>query len=82
MSVRILIDRRQNVLMVDRGTFTDQGAGFVYVVHDNIARRQPVQLGAESIQKVEILGGLSVGSQVVVSGADAFRDAERVVIAQ
>lgn len=80
MSVRILIDRRQNVLIVDRGTFTDQGSGFVYVVHDNIAQRQPVRLGAESIQKVEILDGLSVGSQVVVSGADAFRDAERVII--
>ncbi len=82
MSVRILIDRRQNVLMVDRGTFMDQGGGgFVYVVHGNIAERQPVRLGAASIQKVEVLDGLSAGDQVVVSGADAFNSADRVIIA-
>jgi len=81
MSVRVLIERRQNVLMVDRGTFMDQGGGFVYMVHDNIAERHPVRLGAASIQKVEILDGLSVGNQVVVSGADAFKDAERVIVA-
>lgn len=82
MSVRILIDRRRNVLMVDRGTFMDQGGGFVYVVHGDIAVRQPVRLGAASIQKVEILDGLSVGDQVVVSGADAFNGAERAIITQ
>jgi HlyD family secretion protein len=80
LSVRILIDRRENVLTVDRGTFMDQDGGFAYVVHGNIAQRQPVRLGAASIQKVQILEGLSVGEQVVVSGADAFNDAERVVI--
>jgi HlyD family secretion protein len=80
MSVRILIDRRENVLTVDRGTFMDQDSGFAYVVHGNIAQRQPMRLGAASIQKVQILGGLSVGEQVVVSGADAFNGAERVVM--
>jgi HlyD family secretion protein len=80
MSVRILIDRRENVLTVDRGTFMDQDSGFAYVVHGNIAQRQPVRLGAASIEKVQILGGLSVGEQVVVAGADAFNGAERVVM--
>ncbi|MGH8218447.1 MAG: efflux RND transporter periplasmic adaptor subunit [Steroidobacteraceae bacterium] len=82
MSVRILIDRRQNVLMVDRGTFVDQGGGgLIYVVHGDIAERQPVRLGAASVQKVEILDGLSAGDQVVVSGADEFNGADRVIIA-
>jgi len=80
MSVRILIGRRENVLTVDRGTFMDQDSGFAYVVHGNIAQRQAVRLGAASIEKVQILGGLSVGEQVVVSGADAFNGAERVVM--
>lgn len=80
MSVRILIDRRESVLTVDRGTFMDQDSGFVYVIHGNIAQRQPVRLGAASIEKVQILGGLSVGEQVVVSGADAFNGAERAVM--
>jgi HlyD family secretion protein len=82
MSVRIMIDRSENALMVDRGTFLDQeGGGFVYGIRGNIAQRRPVRLGAASIQKVRILEGLSEGEQVVVSGAEAFNGAERVVIA-
>ena len=81
LSVRIFIDRRDNVLMVDRGSFVDQeGGGFAYIVHGNIAERHPVQLGAASIAKVEILEGVSVGDQIVVSGTDAFNGAQRVIL--
>jgi HlyD family secretion protein len=81
LSVRIFIDRRDNVLTVDRGNFVDQdGGGYAYVVHGNIAQRQSVRLGAASVQRVEILDGLDAGDQVVVSGADAFDRAQRVVL--
>jgi HlyD family secretion protein len=81
LSVRIFIDRRDNVLMVDRGSFVDQeGGGFAYVVHDNVAERRPVRLGAASISKVEILEGLAPGDQIVTSGTDAFNNAERVIL--
>jgi HlyD family secretion protein len=81
LSVRIFIDRRDKVLMVDRGSFVDQeGGGFAYVVQGNIAQRTPVRLGAASIAKVEILEGLSVGDQIVISGTDAFNGAQRVIL--
>jgi HlyD family secretion protein len=83
LSVRILIDRRDNVLMVDRGTFMDQeGGGFAYVVHGNIAERRPVSLGAASIAIVEILDGLAVGDQIVISGTDEFKSAQRVILSR
>jgi HlyD family secretion protein len=81
LSVRIFLDRRDNVLMVDRGSFVDQeGGGFAYVVHGNVAERKPVSLGASSIAKVEILDGLSAGDQIVISGTDAFNGAQRVIL--
>jgi HlyD family secretion protein len=81
LSVRIFLDRRDNVLMVDRGSFVDQeGGGFAYIVHGNIAERHPVQLGAASIAKVEILEGLSAGDEIVISGTDAFNGAQRVIL--
>jgi HlyD family secretion protein len=81
LSVRIFIDKRENVLMVERGSFVDQeGGGFAYLVHGNVAERRPVQLGAASVTKVEILDGLSIGDQVVVSGTDAFNSAQRVIL--
>lgn len=80
LSVRIFIDQRSDVLMVDRGGFVDQDPGFAYVVHGNVAERHAVRVGAASVQKVEILEGLSVGDQIVVSGTEAFGGAERVVL--
>jgi HlyD family secretion protein len=81
LSVRILIDRRDNVLMVDRGTFVDEdGGGFVYRVQGNVAERQPVRFGFSSISKLEILDGLVVGDRIVISGADAFNGAKRVIL--
>ena len=81
--VRILVDRRENALMVDRGSFIDQaGATFAYVVHGDVADRRPVQLGETSLEKVEILGGLSAGDRIVISGADAFDGGSRVILSR
>ena len=81
LTVRLFIDRRDNVLMVDRGTFVDQdGGGYAYVLRGDIAERRRIRLGAASVQKVEILDGLAPGDQVVISGTDAFNGAERVII--
>jgi HlyD family secretion protein len=81
LAVRILIDRRDSVLMVDRGSFMDQeGGGFAYLVHDDVAERHPVNLGAASVAKVEILEGLAEGDRIVINGTDAFNSAERIML--
>ena len=81
LAVRIFIDRRDNVLMVDRGSFLDQeGGGFVYVVRDNVVERHPVRLGAASVAKVEILDGLTEGDRIVINGTDSFNNAERAIL--
>lgn len=81
LAVRIFIERRDNVLMVDRGSFVDQeGGGFAYVVHDNVVERRPVRLGAASVAKVEILDGLAEGDRIVINGTDSFNNAERAIL--
>jgi HlyD family secretion protein len=83
LAVRVFIDRRDNVLMVDRGAFMDEeGLNFLYRVRGRIAERRPVRLGAASVAKVEILDGVSAGDQIVISGNDAFQNAERVILSQ
>lgn len=81
LSVRVLLDRRDNVLSVARGSFVDEGGGrTAYVLRDGIAEKRAIKLGAQSLAKVEVLEGLQPGERVVISGADHFRGAERVVI--
>jgi HlyD family secretion protein len=81
LSVRVLLDRRDKVLGVARGSFVDEGGGFAYVVRNGVAEKVAVKLGARSLDRVEVLSGLSVGDRVVISGADNFKGAERVLIA-
>lgn len=81
LTTRILIDERPNVLMVERGSFVDSGAGRIaYLVHDGIAERKPIQVGATSLNAVEIVSGLKEGDRIVISGTDTFNSAERVVL--
>jgi len=81
LSVRIVMDTRNNVLMVERGPFVEQDGGHVaYVVDGSSASRRPIRLGASSLSAVEILSGLSAGDRIVVSGTDQFDNADRVRI--
>ncbi len=81
VSGRILFDQRDNVLLVDRGPFLDaEGGRFVYRVRDGIAERVPIQIGATSIDAVEIVAGLAEGERVVIAGSELFAAADRIAL--
>ncbi|OOG66442.1 efflux transporter periplasmic adaptor subunit [Rhodanobacter sp. B04] len=81
LSVRVLLDKRDNVLTVQRGSFVDESGGsYAYVVRNGIATKTPIRVGASSIDKVEILDGLKEGDRIVISGTDSFKSAQTVAI--
>lgn len=83
LSVRILLDHRENVLTVQRGSFVNESGGsYAYLVNDGIATKTPIRVGESSIDKVEILDGLKEGDNIVISGTDNFKGAQRVVISR
>jgi HlyD family secretion protein len=82
LSARILIEEKKDVLEVERGPWLEAGGGNIaYVMVDGVAERRTVKTGAVSLDAVEIQGGAAAGDQIVVSGTDAFGDAQRVRIA-
>ncbi|XLZ68258.1 efflux RND transporter periplasmic adaptor subunit [Massilia sp. SR12] len=81
VSARLLIDEKKNVLMVPRGPFVEsEGGRYVYLVQDGIAVRTPIQMGATSINAVEITSGLKQGDKIVIAGTESFESAKRVSI--
>jgi len=81
LTTRILIDSHPNVLLVERGSFVDAGAGRVaYLVRDGMALRTPIQVGATSLNAVEIVSGVKEGDRIVISGTDAFNGAQKIVL--
>jgi HlyD family secretion protein len=82
LSVRVLIDKRHNVLTLQRGSFVDElGGAFAYVMRgERGAEKVAIRLGARSIDKVEVLSGLQAGDRVVIAGADSFKGQARVAL--
>jgi HlyD family secretion protein len=81
VSARILFEQRPQVLTLARGPFLEASGGrWAYVVADGVAERRPIRIGATSVNAVEIVEGLAPGERVVISGVDAFEDAERVTV--
>jgi HlyD family secretion protein len=83
VSARLLIDEKQNVLMVPRGPFVEsEGGRFVYLMQDGVAVRTPIKMGATSVSAVEIISGVKQGDKVVIAGTENFENAARVSINQ
>jgi HlyD family secretion protein len=80
VSVRIVLDQRNNVLKVERGGFVDAGS-VAYRVQGDVATRQAVKLGPMSVGEVQILSGLNAGDQIIVSSVSDLGDAPEVHLA-
>ena len=82
VSARIVIEARDDVLKVARGAFLDSAGGrMAYLVQDDIAVRTPIRVGAISVAEVEVLEGLNVGDQIIVSSLGDFERSEAVRLA-
>ncbi|MCZ6727694.1 MAG: HlyD family efflux transporter periplasmic adaptor subunit [Acidobacteria bacterium] len=81
VSTRLLLERRANVLKVQRGPFLENGSGRqAYRIEDGIAVLSSIEIGSLSISEVEILSGLEVGDQIIISDTSRFEGAERVLL--
>lgn len=81
VQVRIVMDSRPGVLMVQRGPFLDAGGGNIaYLVHDGIATKTAIKTGATSISSVEVLDGLKEGDTIIVSDTSSFDSANTVYL--
>jgi HlyD family secretion protein len=82
VSGRILLEGRDNVLLVDRGPFLESGGGRItYVVKDDLAVRTRFQSGMVSMSSVEVVSGLEEGDAVVISSLSDFDNATSVYLA-
>jgi HlyD family secretion protein len=79
LTARVILEHKTNVLKIARGDFVSSGGGRqAYQVQDNQALRKNVELGALSVQWVEILSGATEGEQWVISNLSDFKDQQRV----
>ncbi len=78
---RLVIERLSNVLTVPRGPFLEaEGGRRAYVVEDGLAVRREIGIGALSVSEVEIVSGLEIGQQIIISDTNRFKGAETILL--
>jgi HlyD family secretion protein len=81
VSVRMVLERKANVVKTARGPFLESGGGRqAYVVENGVAVKREIQVGAVSVSEVEITKGVSPGERIVVSDTSVFEGARTVLI--
>ncbi|MGB1200141.1 MAG: efflux RND transporter periplasmic adaptor subunit [Cognaticolwellia aestuarii] len=83
LNTQIILEHKENVLQVQRGQFLESSGGrFAYKIVNGLAVKTPITTGARSLSHVEILQGLDVGDQIIISGTDTFNAAEQVLLSE
>jgi RND family efflux transporter MFP subunit len=75
----IIVGQRADVLIIPRRALLGD---YVLTVVDGQVKQQRVTRGYESLNEVEIAEGLKAGDLVITDGLDAYREKERVRVAQ
>ena len=77
----MILETRNDVVKVPRGPFVESGGGRqAYVIEDGMAVLRPIQVGSLSVSEVEIVSGLEIGDQIILSDTARFDGAERVLL--
>lgn len=77
----ITIDRRENAIVVPEMAVVPDGIGkIIYVAENGKARRVAVELGKRLPGKVEVVGGLKPGMQIITAGQMRLRDGSTISV--
>lgn len=75
----IIVGERADVLIIPRRALLGD---YVLVVEDGLVKQRRVSRGYESLNEVEIASGLKAGDLVITDNLDAYREGQRVRVAQ
>jgi len=76
----IAYDRHDDALVIPRAALVEEDdQTSVYVVADGAVARRTIQVGIESGELVEVIGGLAIDEEIVVTGQSSLRDGSKVL---
>jgi len=78
---RVILDQRDNVLTLPRGSLLQHFAGQkAFVVDHGLATLSEIRIGDRSLDKVEVLSGLEEGQEVIISNTEFVKDAQTLLL--
>jgi RND family efflux transporter MFP subunit len=79
--VDIRTDSKSDAILIPkRAIIEEDGQNYVYIVNQDTAKRNKVQLGYQSEGAVEIRSGVDAGQKVVIAGQGALKEGSRIKV--
>ena len=81
--IQIELGQPEDAIVIPKGSFFQSTGGqWIFKVNSggNKAVKVPVSIGRQNPQQYEILGGLTPGDRVIITGYDNFGDAEEIIL--
>jgi len=79
--VEIIVDKKENTIVLPMETIIDSDAGsYVYVVENNTAKKKFIKKGIEEKDRIEIISGINENDLVVSTGQEMLNDGDSVII--
>lgn len=79
---RLQLGDPKQAVLIPKGSFYQQTGGqwiFVLTADGNMAEKRSIKIGSQNPKYYEVLEGLEVGEQVIISGYEGFGENERLV---
>lgn len=78
LSVEIVLDRREAVIVPDEAVVAEGAKHYVFVVRDNRVERRDIKLNQRLAGEVEVLEGVKAGEVIVSRGIQRIRHGQQV----
>jgi membrane fusion protein (multidrug efflux system) len=80
MTVELVLETRNSILIPETAIVPEAGAAYAYVVEDSTVSRRNIEIGLRRDGEAEIISGVEDGEAVIVRGVQKVRDGADVRI--
>ena len=80
LNIKVIYDKRKSLSIPEESLVIQGNNKFVYLIDNNILKRQNIDIGFRNFGKVEVLSGLEIGDKIVAEGTNKVRNKAKVKI--
>ena len=80
LNIKVIYDQRKSLSIPEESLIIQGDNKFVYLIDNNILKKQNIKIGLRNFGKVEVLSGLEIGDRIVAEGTNKVRNKAKVKI--
>ena len=80
LNIKVIYDEKSSLSIPEESLVIQGNNKFVYLIENNVLKRQNIKIGLRNFGKVEVLSGLMINDKIVAEGTNKVRNKAKVKI--